>query len=38
MKDVKETGLGSMEWIDLAQNRDYTNAPFNKVMGFQILE
>jgi hypothetical protein len=34
--DLQEVGWGSMDWIDLVQNRDRTQAPVNTVMNLQI--
>jgi hypothetical protein len=35
--DLKETGLGGMEWIHLAQDRDRWRALVNAVMNPQVL-
>jgi hypothetical protein len=34
--DLGEIGWSSMDWTDLAQNRDKWRALVNKVMNFQI--
>jgi hypothetical protein len=39
--DLRETGWGGMDWIDLAQDRDQRTGPVNTVMNFgfrKILE
>jgi hypothetical protein len=33
--DVREIGCGSMDWIDLAQDRDQWRAVLNMVMNLQ---
>jgi hypothetical protein len=35
--DVRETGWGGNDWIQLAQDRNQWWAPVNTVMNFQIL-
>jgi hypothetical protein len=35
--DVRETGLGGVEWIHLAQDRDCWRAVLNAVMNLQVL-
>jgi hypothetical protein len=35
--DLKETNLGGMEWIHLAQDRDWWRALVNVVMNLQVL-
>jgi hypothetical protein len=35
--DLKETGLGSVDWIQLAQNRDWRRALVNTVMNLRVL-
>jgi hypothetical protein len=35
--DLQEVGWGSMDWIDLVQNRDRLQAPVNTAMNLQIL-
>jgi hypothetical protein len=35
--DLKETVLGGMEWIDLAQYRDQLRALVNTVMNFRVF-
>jgi hypothetical protein len=34
--NLKEVEWGSMDWIDLVQNRDKSQAPVNRVMDLQI--
>jgi hypothetical protein len=34
--DLKEIGCDSMDWIDLAQDRDQWRALFNMVMNLQV--
>jgi hypothetical protein len=34
--DLQEVGWGSMDWIDLAQNRDRSQAPVNTLMKLKI--
>ena len=34
--DLQEVGWGSMDWIDLAQNRDRLHAPVNTVINLRI--
>jgi len=34
--DLQEAGWGNMDWIDLAQNRDRSQAPVNTLMNLQI--
>jgi hypothetical protein len=34
--DLRETGWGGMDWIDLAQDRDRCKASVNTVMNFQV--
>jgi hypothetical protein len=33
--DLRETGCGGMDWIDLAQDRDQWRAPVNMVMNLK---
>jgi hypothetical protein len=35
--DLRETGCGGVEWIQLAQNRDRWQALVNMVMKFWVL-
>ena len=35
--DLGETGLGDLNWIDLAQDRDSLHAVLNSVMKFWVL-
>jgi hypothetical protein len=35
--DLREIGWGSVEWIQLAQDRDRWRAVVNTVMGLQVL-
>jgi hypothetical protein len=35
-KDLRETGWGGMDWIDLVQNRDQWRALENKVMNLRV--
>ena len=35
--DLHELGSGSMDWIDLAQDRDRWRAPVNVVMNLGVL-
>jgi hypothetical protein len=35
--DLRETGLGSVEWIQLAQDRDRWRAVVNTVMNLRVL-
>jgi hypothetical protein len=35
--DLRETGWGGVDWIDLAQDRDQWNALVNTVMNLQVL-
>jgi hypothetical protein len=34
--DLKEVGLGGMDWIDLAQDRDQWRALVNTVMSLRV--
>jgi hypothetical protein len=34
--DLKGTGWGGMDWIDLAQNREWWRALLNTAMNFQV--
>jgi hypothetical protein len=34
--DLRETGWGGMDWIDLAQDRDQWRAIVNKVMNLRV--
>jgi hypothetical protein len=34
--DLGEIGLGDVDWIDLAQDRDQWRALVNKVMNFRV--
>jgi hypothetical protein len=34
--DLREIGWDSMDWIDLAQDRDQWRAPLNMVMNLQV--
>jgi hypothetical protein len=34
--DLTEIGLGGMDWIDLAQDRDWWRALVNMVMQFRV--
>jgi hypothetical protein len=34
--DLREIGLGGMDWIDLAQDRDQWRAPANTVMNLRV--
>jgi hypothetical protein len=34
--DLGETGLGGMDWIDLAEDRDQWRAFVNTAMNFQV--
>jgi hypothetical protein len=34
--DLRETGWGGMDWIDLAQNRDQWRALVNTAMNLQV--
>jgi hypothetical protein len=34
--DMREIGLGVMDWIDLAQDRDQWRALVNAVMNFRV--
>jgi hypothetical protein len=34
--DLREIGLGGMDWIDLDQGRDQCTALVNRVMNFQV--
>jgi hypothetical protein len=34
--DLRETGWGGMDWIELAQNRDHGRALVNKVMNLRV--
>jgi hypothetical protein len=34
--DLRETGLGGMDWIDLAQDRDQWRALVNTVMNLRV--
>jgi hypothetical protein len=36
--NLKNRGLGSMDWIDLAQDRDQWRALVNTVMNLRVLE
>jgi hypothetical protein len=35
--DLRETGCGGMDWIDLAQDRDQWSALVNTVINLQVL-
>jgi hypothetical protein len=35
--DLRETGWGGMDWIDLAQDRDQWRALVNTVMNLRVL-
>jgi hypothetical protein len=35
--DLSETGWGSVDWIHLAQDRDWWQALVNMVMNLQVL-
>jgi hypothetical protein len=35
--DLREIGWGSMDWIDLVQDRDQWRALVNTVMNFRVL-
>jgi hypothetical protein len=35
-KDLRETGWGGMDWIDLAQDRDQWRALVNTVMDLRV--
>jgi hypothetical protein len=35
--DLREIGLGDLDWIDLAQDRDSWNTVVNAVMKFWVL-
>jgi hypothetical protein len=35
--DLRETGWGSVEWIQLAQDKDWWKAVVNTVMNLQVL-
>jgi hypothetical protein len=37
MMDLRETGWGGMDWIDLAQDRDQHRALVKMVMNLQVL-
>jgi hypothetical protein len=34
--DLREIGWDSMEWIDVAQDRDHWRAFMNTIMNFQV--
>jgi hypothetical protein len=34
--DLREIGWGSMDWIDLAQDRDQRRDPVNTVMNLRV--
>ena len=34
--DLKEVGINTMNWIDLAQNRDYWRTLVNMVMNLRV--
>jgi hypothetical protein len=34
--DLREIGWGGMDWIDLAENRDWWRALVNTVMNLQV--
>jgi hypothetical protein len=34
--DLREIGLGGMDWIDLAQDRDHRRALVNMVMNLRV--
>jgi hypothetical protein len=34
--DLREIGWDSMDWIDVAQDRDQWRVPVNKVMNFRV--
>jgi hypothetical protein len=36
--DLRETGWGGMDWIDLAQNREYWRAVANMVMNLRVSQ
>jgi hypothetical protein len=36
MMDLREIGWGGMDWIDLAQDRDWQRALINKVMNIWV--
>jgi hypothetical protein len=35
--DLRETGWGSVDWIQLAQDRDRLRAPVNTVINLRVL-
>jgi hypothetical protein len=34
--DLRDVGLGGMNWIDLAQDRDHWRALMNTIMNLQV--